>query len=89
MSIDAIRTAVELAGGQTALAKAIHRTQGAVWQWLNDDDARPGEASCIAIEQATGVRCEILRPDLEWIRDEFGVVVTSYAKQRCQRGEAA
>jgi len=31
----AIEKAVRLAGGQTALARQIGVTQGAVWKWLN------------------------------------------------------
>jgi DNA-binding transcriptional regulator YdaS (Cro superfamily) len=42
-------------------------TKGAVWQWLDDGRKVPAE-HCPAIERATdgAVRCEELRPDIDW-----------------------
>lgn len=35
MSVEALREAVSIVGGQTALAEAIGCRQGDVWKWLN------------------------------------------------------
>lgn len=64
--------AVTVAGGQSALAKAIGVKQGHVWDWLNTQDVPT--LRCLAIEAATGVRCEELRPDVFWVRDGADVV---------------
>ena len=74
----AIQEAVRLAGGQTALAKLLSSkglkvSQGHVWAWLKRD-GRPPEEMCPAIELVTGVRCERLRADVEWVRDDAGAV---------------
>lgn len=52
---------------QVAFARALGVTPGAVSQWVNGLSAVPAER-CPAIERATGglVRCEDLRPDVEW-----------------------
>jgi transcriptional regulator with XRE-family HTH domain len=52
---------------QTALAKALGVTQGAVWQWANGRRPIPADR-CPAIERATAgaVTCEELRPDVDW-----------------------
>lgn len=69
--------AVRKAGGQTALAKLLSVgerkvSQGHVWAWLKRKN--PPEDLCPAIEIATGVTCERLRPDVEWVRDQEGLV---------------
>ena len=60
-----IEKAVEVAGGQTALATSLGIKQAHVWNWLNR--GTPVTASlCVAIERATGgavTRYE-LRPDV-------------------------
>ena len=63
---EALRRAVEVCGGQSALASAIGLTQSHVWNWLHRRGV-PAE-HCPAIERATGraVRCEALRPDVDW-----------------------
>lgn len=76
MNESPIEEAVRLAGGQTALAKALSTPdgtirQGHVWAWLNRDKKAPAE-HCPAIENLTGVRVEHLRPDLNWTRGEDG-----------------
>lgn len=63
-----IERAVEIAGGQSALARAIGGTvkQAHVWYWLNKDDALVPAEHCLTIEQATGgqVTRHELRPDV-------------------------
>lgn len=46
-----------------ALARQLGRTKGAVFQWQKE--RVPAEV-CPSIERLTGVRCEELRPDIEW-----------------------
>lgn len=50
-------------------------SQARISQWENGEPITPGK--CPAIERVTGMRCEELRPDVEWRRDEDGIV-TSY-----------
>lgn len=71
--ISPIQQAVVRANGQTALARAIGCTQGLIWQYVNGSAIPPPER-CIAIERATGVICELLRPDITWDRDDDGAV---------------
>lgn len=74
-----LEKAVDLAGGQTALARVLSGDQpgrvkqGHVWTWLYREKRAPVEW-CPAIEAATGVRCEVLRPDTLWTRDASGKV---------------
>jgi DNA-binding transcriptional regulator YdaS (Cro superfamily) len=68
-----IARAIEVAGTKAALATAVGVTPGLIYQWLSG--LRPLAAHhCPAIERATGVTCEDLRPDLNWLRDESGAV---------------
>ena len=62
----ALRRAIAICGGQSALASAIGLTQSHVWNWLSRASI-PAE-HCPAIERATqrAVRCEDLRPDVDW-----------------------
>ena len=60
-----IQKAVESAGGQAALARAVGVKQQHVWNWLNRDRRVPAER-CADIERATNgavTRAE-LRPDV-------------------------
>lgn len=57
-----LQQAIEAAGGQTALASAIGKTQGHISKWLQRGYI-PAE-SVLAIERATGVSRHLLRPDL-------------------------
>jgi DNA-binding transcriptional regulator YdaS (Cro superfamily) len=52
-------------------------SQTRVSQWESGEEVPPGK--CPAIERYTegALRCETLRPDIDWRRDEEGVV-TSY-----------
>jgi DNA-binding transcriptional regulator YdaS (Cro superfamily) len=63
--IEALRKAVELAGGQSRLAKAIGVRQQHVWNWLNRD-GKPAAEYVLQIESAVSgkvTRYE-LRPDV-------------------------
>lgn len=63
--ITALERAIEIAGGQSALADKIGGKikQGHVWWWLKESGRVPAE-HCIAIENATGVTRYELRPDV-------------------------
>ena len=40
-------------------------SQARVWSWINRDKRAPSEI-CPDIEAITGVKCEELRPDVNW-----------------------
>jgi DNA-binding transcriptional regulator YdaS (Cro superfamily) len=63
--MDALRRAVEIAGGQTALAHALGVQQAHVWNWLNRNKRLPAEY-VIPVERATKgkVKRHELRPDI-------------------------
>jgi DNA-binding transcriptional regulator YdaS (Cro superfamily) len=76
-----LEEAVAALGGQTATARHLGVSQSLVAQWLardRDPEQRKGrplsEEYCPAIERGTGVRCERLRPDTIWTRDQSGEV---------------
>jgi len=72
-----IKRAIEIAGGQSALARLISEKrrrekrkgvrQSHVWTWLNRDKKVPPEF-CPDIESVTNgvIRCEDLCPDVDW-----------------------
>lgn len=62
-----IRRAARHVGTLDALARALGVTKGAVWQWMEPARKVPAD-HCPAIERLTAgtVRCEELRPDIEW-----------------------
>jgi len=62
----ALLRAIALRGSQSALASAIGVSQSHVWHWLAR--LRVPAEHCPAIERATqrAVRCEELRPDIDW-----------------------
>lgn len=68
MSIQAAINSVETL---TALAKRLGVSYQAVQKWVAN--GVPADR-CAAVESATGVRCEELRPDLQWLRNEAGEV---------------
>lgn len=71
----AIERAVEIAGGQKALGDLIGESKSFVNQLVKG--RRPVPLNCCPkIEAATGVTCEELRPDVEWIRADG--VITGY-----------
>jgi DNA-binding transcriptional regulator YdaS (Cro superfamily) len=57
-----LERAIEIAGGQAALARLVGKKQGHIWHWLQVDRV-PGE-HCLAIERETGVSRYELRPDI-------------------------
>lgn len=58
----ALKKAIEKAGGQTALARAIGSTQGHVSQWLRRKKVPADKV--LKIERVTGVARAELRPDI-------------------------
>lgn len=62
-----IKRAIEVMGSGVALAAAVGRSPQYVSQLLKGGRPVPAEL-CIVIERATraAVRCEDLRPDVEW-----------------------
>lgn len=62
-----VEIAADIAGSQNALAVALGVSKGAVSQWKEQGRQVPAE-HCPLIEKITGgvVRCEHLRPDIEW-----------------------
>lgn len=67
-----LESACRLAGSQTALAVLLQVKPPSVSEWLKR--GRAPEDRCAAIESATGIRCEDLRPDIAWTRDTDGRV---------------
>lgn len=65
MNTDAIKRAVELVGGQTAMARQLGVSQGLIWHWCVGRLKVRAER-CGDIEVATGgqVTCHDLRPDV-------------------------
>lgn len=67
-----VQEAVE-AKGQAELARMLEVSDGMVWQWYHG--RRPvAPRHCPRIEAETGVRCEMLRPDIVWTRDNTGQI---------------
>lgn len=62
-----IEKACEILGGQSAMAKLFGIATPSVNQWVKQRRPIPAER-CPAIERATqgAVRCEELRPDVDW-----------------------
>lgn len=60
-----LQRAIEICGGQAALARRIGKAQAHVWNWLNRDKTVPAD-QCIPIETATDgeVSRYELRPDV-------------------------
>lgn len=65
MSTSAIEQAVMKCGGTTKLAQGLGLPMANVWQWKTGRRRVPAEW-CPDIERLTGVRCEDLRPDINW-----------------------
>jgi DNA-binding transcriptional regulator YdaS (Cro superfamily) len=64
---EALEKAAEILGSMQTLAEKLGVTKGAVSQWKLEGRRIPAE-HCPLIEKLTGgeVRCEQLRPDVEW-----------------------
>ena len=59
-----IEQAIEIAGGMTKLARDLDLTGHAtVYQWTK---TRVPAEKCPDIEALTGIKCEDLRPDVNW-----------------------
>ncbi|MCL4771954.1 MAG: helix-turn-helix domain-containing protein [Burkholderiaceae bacterium] len=76
-----IERAAKSVGNQTLLAAALKVSKGAVSQWKEAGGRVPAE-HCPVIERLTGglVRCEELRPDIEWSvlrREEPGTILAA------------
>lgn len=70
-----IERAIAACGGsQKALGVAIGESKSFVNQWVKGVRPIP-ERCCPLIEAQTGVRCEELRNDVEWVRNPKGKVV--------------
>ena len=65
MNIAALQKAIEIVGGQTALARHLGLKQPHIWQWLNVSKRVPAEF-VLEIERATAGRVSRheLRPDI-------------------------
>ena len=68
----ALDEAIRKAGGPAKLAAAIGVRPNVVTNWRMRENVP--EEHCPAIEAATGVRCERMRADVVWTRDEAGQV---------------
>lgn len=66
MQTDALKRAVELAGGQKPLAEAIGTSQSQIWYWLHRAKHGVPAEYVLPIEAATNgqVRRHDLRPDV-------------------------
>ena len=78
--LEHLRAAVAAAGGQKALANLVTALghpirQAHVWNWMNLQGGLTPPYMAPLVEAATGVSCELLRPDLRWDRDAEGRVV--------------
>lgn len=63
VELDALREAIALIGSQSATARLLKVTQGAVSKWLSGQKPLPAE-HVLAVEAATGVSKHRLRPDI-------------------------
>jgi DNA-binding transcriptional regulator YdaS (Cro superfamily) len=68
MSIQALEKAVQIAGGQSALARRIcaaggYAKQCHIWAWLNRNKKVPA-SQVLKIEKAVGIPRHELRPDI-------------------------
>lgn len=62
--IKALKEAILIAGTQVKLAKSVGVTIGATTNWITRGSI-PAK-NIIEIEKATGIRCEVLCPDIDW-----------------------
>ena len=60
---EALTSAVEAAGSQSALARVVGVSSTAVWKWVQSSKRVPPEY-VLAVEAATGVSRHDLRPDI-------------------------
>lgn len=62
--MEALDEAIAIAGGGTALARALKRGATLISMWKARGSV-PAEY-CPDIEEITGIACELLRPDVKW-----------------------
>lgn len=63
MPPQALAKAVELVGGQSAMARLLEIRQPSVWAWLEKGKELPAE-HVLKVEANTGISRHLLRPDL-------------------------
>lgn len=80
--MSALDTAIRKATGPSKLASAIGVRPNVITNWRLRDNVP--EEHCPAIERATGVRCEELRPDVTWTRNEQGQVTGYHVRLAVQ-----
>ena len=86
MDNQALLQAIKICGSQAELARRIVAATPQVNEWTKGDRPIP-PPRCEQIERATdgGVRCEDLRPDLDWTRDASG---RAFYRERIQQQAA-
>lgn len=62
-NLESLEKAIEVAGGQAALAKICKTSQPRIWNWLHRDKKVPAEY-VLLIERVTGVPRHELRSDI-------------------------
>lgn len=60
---DALRRAIDLAGGQAKFGRMVGLTQQRVWYYLSKGRPLPAEYVLLA-EKGTGISRDLLRPDI-------------------------
>lgn len=86
--VTGLNRAIQLAGGPTALARAVGvSSHNVVRQWQRN---RVPAEHCPVIERITGVPCEELRPDVEWsvLRGATPATNDAHTAQAAQQGVA-
>jgi DNA-binding transcriptional regulator YdaS (Cro superfamily) len=63
IALEALREAVKTIGSQSATARLLDVTQGAVSKWLSGQKPLPAE-HVLVVEEAAGVSKHRLRPDI-------------------------
>lgn len=88
-SFEALKLAVDKAGGQTGLARICGLTQPAVWKWLQSSKHLPAEY-VLAVEAATGVSRHLLRPDIYPLSlpDHVSRIPRPLRNRQCNRNRA-
>lgn len=71
-NLEALKKAIDLAGGQTKIAKKCNTTQQRVWNWIHRDKKIPAEY-VLTIEKLTGVSRHELRTDIYPLDNESQV----------------
>lgn len=64
MTKNGLLKAIEIAGGQSGLAKLLGIKQGQISGWVRRDKKAPPPEYVLKIERLTGVSRHLLRPDV-------------------------